>query len=124
MTRNADQSKPIFMLIYKILRPHEWEDLRANGETQGAPIDVDDGFVHFSAATQVRETAAKHFDGEGDLILLAVETDGMGDELRWEVSRGGAKFPHLYRMLRMDDVVRHEPIELMRGVHVFPKDIP
>jgi uncharacterized protein (DUF952 family) len=112
------------MLIYKILRPEEWDVLRNTGEFTGAPIDIDDGFIHLSKAEQVRETAAKHFADAGDLYLIGVETDGLGDELRWEVSRGGALFPHLYRMLRLDDVAFDAPLEIMRGHHVFPPEIP
>ena len=83
------------MLIYKIFRADEWQQLQDNGETDGAPIDVTDGYIHFSTAETVRETAAKHFANEEDLVILAVETGTIGDELKWEVSRGGALFPHL-----------------------------
>ncbi|MEL6210725.1 MAG: DUF952 domain-containing protein, partial [Pseudomonadota bacterium] len=84
------------MLIYKIFRPGEWAALEQAGETAGAPIDVSDGFVHFSTAAQAAETAAKHFAGEGDLVLVAVDAEGLGADLKWEPSRGGALFPHLY----------------------------
>ncbi|MEX0286410.1 MAG: DUF952 domain-containing protein [Paracoccaceae bacterium] len=108
------------MLIYKILRADEWRDLQSQGETPGAPIDVTDGFVHFSTATQAAETAAKHFAGEADLILLALEADALGDALKWEVSRGDALFPHLYAPLRLSDVVWHEPLPFVDGAHQFP----
>ncbi|WP_342078573.1 DUF952 domain-containing protein [Yoonia sp. SS1-5] len=107
------------MLIYKIFRSAEWADMQANGETKGAPIDVADGYVHFSTAQTVRETAALHFAGEGDLILLAVEADGL-DALKWEASRGGTLFPHLYRNLRMADVAWDAPLPLVDGTHQFP----
>ncbi|WP_037228595.1 DUF952 domain-containing protein [Roseobacter sp. GAI101] len=108
------------MLIYKIFRADEWQALRSAGTTQGAPIDVADGYVHFSTATQAAETAAKHFAGEDDLYLLAVETDRLGDDIKWEVSRGGAKFPHLYRDLKMADVAWAQPLPLENGAHQFP----
>lgn len=108
------------MLIYKIFRTDEWQSLRGQGTTLGAPIDVTDGYVHFSTAHQAAETAAKHFAGETDLFLLAVETDRLGDDLKWEVSRGGAEFPHLYRPLSLKDVAWAQPLPLVDGVHVFP----
>ncbi|WP_304951090.1 DUF952 domain-containing protein [Sulfitobacter sp.] len=108
------------MLIYKIFRSDEWQALRRDGSTTGAPVDVADGYVHFSTSEQAAETAAKHFAGEADLFLLAVETDRLGDELKWEVSRGGAKFPHLYRMLMLEDVVWAQPLPLLNGAHEFP----
>ena len=91
------------MLIYKIFRAPEWAQLRENGQTAGAPIDVTDGYVHFSTAEQAAETAAKYFAGMDDLFLVAVETDRLGDDLKWEPSRGGALFPHLYREMRLED---------------------
>ena len=108
------------MLIYKIFRSDEWQALRRDGSTTGAPVDVADGYVHFSTSEQAAETAAKHFAGEADLFLLAVETDRLGDALKWEVSRGGAKFPHLYRMLMLEDVVWAQPLPLLNGAHEFP----
>ncbi|MEQ6248762.1 DUF952 domain-containing protein [Sulfitobacter sp. HNIBRBA3233] len=108
------------MHIFKIFRAAEWQALRANGETAGAPIDVADGYVHFSTATQAAETAAKHFAAEDDLFLLAVETDTLGDDLKWEPSRGDALFPHLYRNLRLADVIWAQPLPLVDGKHQFP----
>ena len=108
------------MLIYKIFRGHEWADLQERGATSGAPVDVTDGFVHLSTADQTAGTAAKHFAGEDGLMLLAVETDRLGDALRWEASRGGALFPHLYRDLRLPDVVWAKPLTLKDGVHQLP----
>ena len=108
------------MLIFKIFRSDEWADLRANGETQGAPIDIADGYVHFSTAEQAQETADKHFGGVEDLFLLGVETDPLGDDLQWEISRGDALFPHLYRNLKLADVVWAQPLPLVDGRHEFP----
>ena len=108
------------MLIYKILRQNEWAVLAEKGETDGASIDVADGFVHFSTADQVRETAARHFADEDGLVVAAVDADPLGEILKWEASRGGALFPHLYRKLSMKDVVWCEPLPLKDGVHDFP----
>ncbi|WP_291727316.1 DUF952 domain-containing protein [Leisingera sp. F5] len=111
------------MLIYKIFRADEWAALQAAGETQGAPIDVADGYVHFSTATQAAETAAKHFAGAEGLTLLACDAGAMGDDLKWEVSRGGAEFPHLYRSIRMSDVVWAKPLPLVEAMHQFPEEM-
>ncbi len=108
------------MLIYKILRQSEWDDLRAQGQTAGAPVDIADGFIHFSTASQAAETAAKHFTDETDLTLLALNADALGDALKWEPSRGGALFPHLYGPLRLSDVTWHAPLPLGPNGHEFP----
>ncbi|MBT8152878.1 DUF952 domain-containing protein [Epibacterium ulvae] len=111
------------MLIYKIFRQDEWEALEATGETRGAPIDLADGFVHFSTAAQAAETAAKHFAGERGLWILALDAEALGDALKWEVSRGGALFPHLYRNLQMTDVTWSKPLPIVDGVHQFPAEM-
>lgn len=108
------------MLIFKIFRSDEWAELRAKGETAGAPIDVVDGYVHFSTAEQAGETAAKHFAGVDGLFLLGLEADTLGDKLVWEPSRGGALFPHLYRRLKIEDVAWAQPLPLADGKHQFP----
>lgn len=108
------------MLIYKIFRAPEWAELRQNGTTAGAPIDITDGYIHFSTAEQAAETAAKHFAGSDDLFLIAVESDRLGDDLKWEVSRNDALFPHLYRALEIADVHWAQPLPLENGAHVFP----
>lgn len=93
------------MLIYKILRPAEWHALQRDGQTDGAPIDLTDGYIHFSTAAQVQGTLQKHFAAEADLHLLACEADQMQNDLRWEAARKGDLFPHLYRPLRLADVI-------------------
>lgn len=108
------------MLIFKIFRAAEWQALRSAGTTAGAPVDLADGYIHFSTAAQAPETAAKHFAGADDLMLIAVQADTLGDALRWEVSRGGAEFPHLYREMRLEDVVWAQPLPLTDGAHTFP----
>ncbi|MEN3792641.1 DUF952 domain-containing protein [Fulvimarina sp. MAC3] len=110
--------------IYKILTHDEWASLQAAGRFDGAPVDIADGYVHFSTASQVRETAAKHFAGKNDLHLLAVAPEQLGDALNWEPSRGGALFPHLYAPLSMDAVIWEKPLPLDDdGRHVFPEDL-
>lgn len=98
------------MRVYKVLRSDEWRQLEAAGETAGAPVDVADGYVHFSTLAQLAETLRRHFDGAEGLWLLACDADALSPALRWEPSRGGALFPHLYRPLRMDDVVEARPL--------------
>ncbi len=107
-------------MIYKLFRPSEWADLQATGTTPGAPIDVADGYVHFSTAEQVAETAEKYFSGLEGLVLLALDADPLGHDLRWEPSRGGALFPHLYRDLRLTDIAWQSVLPLRDGTHVFP----
>ncbi|SEQ47302.1 DUF952 domain-containing protein [Thalassovita taeanensis] len=111
------------MLIYKIFRAPEWAELVKMGETPGAPVDVADGYVHFSTAKQVAETVTKHFADEDNLMLLALEADTLGDALRWEPSRGGALFPHLYRALRTADVLWSKALPLTDNKHVFPEGV-
>lgn len=108
------------MMIFKIFTASEWAELRKSGETAGAPIDVADGYVHFSTAEQAQETADKHFAGQDDLFLLGVEADPLGDDLKWEVSRGDALFPHLFRQLKLADVAWAQPLPLVNGKHEFP----
>ncbi|KIT16121.1 DUF952 domain-containing protein [Jannaschia aquimarina] len=107
-------------MIYKIFRTPEWDALRADESTTGAPVDVSDGYIHFSTAAQAPETAAKHFAGEDGLWLIAVEEAALGSQLHWEASRGGEDFPHLYAPLRMDQVAWAQPLPLIDGVHRFP----
>lgn len=111
------------MLIYKIFRAPEWAELRENGETQGAPIDRVDGYIHFSTGAQAPDTASRHFAGEDGLIIVACDSRKMGPELRWEISRGGAEFPHLFRNLTLDDVLWDAPLPLIDGRHHFPKEV-
>ncbi len=109
------------MLIYKIFAAEEWDALARDGETAGAPVDLADGFIHFSTAEQVAETAAKHFAGRAGLVLAAIEADALGAALRWEPSRGGALFPHLYAPLRRAAVAWVWPLPLgADGAHRFP----
>ena len=107
--------------IYKITPQALWREAEAGGRFTGAPIDVADGFIHFSTAAQVRETAAKHFAGQSDLLLIAIDGNQMGGALKYEVSRGGALFPHLYGVLDMSAVLWVRPLPLgADGAHQFP----
>jgi uncharacterized protein (DUF952 family) len=107
--------------IYKICPATLWREAEAKGAFTGAPIDVADGYIHFSTAQQVAETAAKHFAGQDDLLLVTVETETLGSALKWEVSRGGALFPHLYAPLALSAVTSVVPLPLgPDGHHVFP----
>lgn len=111
------------MLIYKIFHRTEWDALRDAGETAGAPVDLADGYIHFSAAPQLAETAAKYFAAFSDLVLVACDADRLGTSLKWEASRGGALFPHLYRNLRMADVVWDKSLPLGVSGHIFPEGV-
>jgi uncharacterized protein (DUF952 family) len=99
--------------IYKILPRADWTAAQAAGRYEGSPLDRKDGFIHFSSAAQAQETARRHFAGQGDLVVLAVEADDLGSALRWEPSRGGDLFPHLYGAL---------DVALVRAVTEAPLD--
>jgi len=109
------------MLIYKIFRRSEWDEFRAKGQTAGAPVDLADGFIHFSTAEQVAATAARHFAGESDLVLVSFDPATLGAALKWEPARGGQLFPHLYRALRMSEVARDTSLPLGASGHIFPE---
>ena len=108
-------------LVYKIAPRSLWRAAEEAGRFAGAPVDLADGFIHFSTAGQVAETAARHFSGEPDLLLVTVAAERLGDALRYEPSRGGALFPHLYGDLPLSAVVRVEEMPLdADGRHVLP----
>lgn len=102
----------VVALIYKIVPAALWRDAEVAGTFAGAPIDLADGFIHFSTQAQVEETAAKHFAGQADLLLVAVAPDTLAEALKWEVSRGGALFPHLYSPLSSGSVAWVKPLPL------------
>jgi uncharacterized protein (DUF952 family) len=110
------------LTIYKIVPAALWRESEAAGRFSGSPVDGRDGFIHFSTAAQVRETAAKHFAGVPDLLIVAVAVDAIdGPNLRWEPSRGGHLFPHLYGDLPFDAVRWVKPLPLgSDGQHQFP----
>jgi uncharacterized protein (DUF952 family) len=86
-------------LVYKILPRTAWETALAAGRFDGSAVDLQDGFIHFSTAAQAQETADKHFRGQAGLVLVAFDAEDLGPALRWEPSRGGQLFPHLYAAL-------------------------
>lgn len=108
-------------VIYHICRRDEWEAARRAGRYAGSSQDVADGFIHFSTAAQVKASAAKHRAGQAGLVLLAVDADRLGKALKWEPSRGGALFPHLYGALPAAAVLAVHDLPLdVDGAHVFP----
>jgi uncharacterized protein (DUF952 family) len=108
-------------LIYKICERAPWQEAERDGVFRGAPVDRADGYIHFSTADQVGETAARHFAGQTGLVLVAVEAETLGPTLKWEPSRGGALFPHLYGDLPIAAVAWVRPLPLgPDGNHVFP----
>jgi len=99
--------------IYKICETAQWAQAERNGEFSGSAVDLADGYIHFSTAAQVAGTAAKHFAGMSDLVLVAVGVEELGSALKWETSRGGALFPHLFGPL---------PLAAVRWVHALLLD--
>jgi uncharacterized protein (DUF952 family) len=107
--------------IYKILPRYLWHEAERSGVFRGSDVDLRDGFLHFSAAELAVETAAKHFAGQRDLVLLRVDAGKLNARLKWEPSRGGALFPHLYGELDVKAVRQIDSLPLgPDGRHVFP----
>lgn len=106
--------------IYKIVCADEWRAAEADGVFRGAAVDLADGYIHFSTEAQVVETAARHFTGQGGLLLVAVDAEKLGEALKWEPSRGGALFPHLYAKMPLKAVTSVAPLPLRPdGRHDF-----
>ncbi len=107
--------------IYRIVAADVWQRAEQSGSFTGTEHDVRDGFIHFSTAEQAAETAARHYAGQTNLLLLSVSVTRLGSALRWEPSRGGALFPHLYTDLPLSAVTRVDPLPLdADSRHVFP----
>ena len=111
-------------LIYKICPEALWHDAELTGRFEGAPVDLADGYIHFSTGAQLRETLARHFAGQSDLLLIAIDDERLGASLRYEPSRGGALFPHLYaaldpKILRWISTLPPGP----GGSHLVPEDV-
>jgi uncharacterized protein (DUF952 family) len=107
--------------VYKICPEALWRDAESIGVFRGAPVDLADGYIHFSTAEQAVETAAKHFAGQDNLLLVQVDSAALGASLKWEPSRGGALFPHLYGDLDLAAVAKVYALPLGGdGRHVFP----
>lgn len=111
------------MAIYKIFRADEWAALLHDGHSNGAPVDLSDGYIHFSTAAQCLETARKHFDGETGLWVLAVDDARLAADLKWEPSRGGQLFPHLYRPLHLSDLIWARNMQTGPDGHVLPDGV-
>ncbi len=110
--------------IYHVCSAADWARATASGTYEGSTDDARDGYLHFSTATQVRESVAKHRAGQEGLVMLAVNPDGLGNALRWEPSRGGALFPHLYGPLAVAAVAQVIPLPLGADrLHVFPDGV-
>ena len=108
--------------IYHICRAEEWQAAQATGSYPGSSQDKADGFMHFSGSAQIIESAAKHRAGQSGLLLLSVDPDALGAALKWEPSRGGQLFPHLYGALAVSAVSSVHDLPLgPDGLHVFPK---
>jgi len=111
-------------VIYKICTRGLWEEAEKLGIFRGAPLDTADGFIHFSTKEQVADTANKHFAGLANLVLVAVEAESLGPALKWEISRKGKLFPHLYGVLPVNQTrwVRELPLGF-GGTHDFPPEV-
>jgi uncharacterized protein (DUF952 family) len=117
-------SSTIPQKIYKIVPAPDWEEARKTGVFHGSAVDLRDGFIHFSAESQLGETAQRYFRGQDGLLLVAADAGALGSALRWEPSRGGELFPHLYAPLPLSAVVWMEPMPLgPDGRHRFPEGI-
>ncbi len=111
--------------IYKITPRAAWEAAERAGVFEGAPVDLADGYIHFSTAAQAGETARKYFTGQADLLLVGFEAEALGPELKWEPSRGGDLFPHLYAPLPTARAVSRHALALDgEGAPVMPADLP
>jgi len=109
------------LFAFKLLRPEEWAQWRESGVFTGSPVDLADGYIHLSARPQVRETAAKYFSDADPAILVMVDLPALGDLVKWEPSRGGALFPHVYGTIPLDAASGNSKLRLgPDGLHVFP----
>jgi uncharacterized protein (DUF952 family) len=97
-------------VAYKVLTATQMAQLEADGVFMGAPVDLADGYIHLSTAAQVTETVDKHFAGQGDLHVVAVDLAVLGDAVKWEASRGGQLFPHIYAALPLNAVLAYGPL--------------
>jgi uncharacterized protein (DUF952 family) len=110
--------------IYKICGACEWDEAMHAGAFRGSRADLRDGYIHFSTGAQVAETATRHFAGQSDLVLVAVDAAALGDKLKWEPARGGALFPHLHADLPVTASLWVRPLPVDANCrHVFPTEI-
>ena len=110
--------------VYKILSGAAFAEAEREGRFLGSADDLRDGFIHLSAAHQLAGTLAKHFAGQAGLVLLAVDSSRLDDKLKWEISRGGELFPHLYAPFDLDALLWAEPLRLGQdGRHILPEGV-
>lgn len=117
--KSAGENVPV---LYKIMPRQDWEAAQAKGVYEGSEVDRQDGFIHLSAVHQVRETARKHFSGKNGLLLVSVRDEALGGTLKWEASRGGDLFPHVYGPIDPAAALWVKPLPLVDGVHQFPAE--
>lgn len=111
-------------MIYKIVNSPQWATAEEQGKFLGAAIDLEDGYIHFSTAKQVKETVEKYFHGQLDLLIVAVDPDRLGADLKWEPSRGGDLFPHLFNVLSLDSVISVNDLPLgTDGEFIYPAEL-
>lgn len=110
-------------MIFKIVPRDLWAKAERDRRFDGAPVDLQDGFIHFSTASQLAETAAKHFAGQTDLVLVAVDEQRLGQWLKWEVSRNDELFPHLYACLALEMVEWVKPLPWTGTAHAIPDGV-
>ena len=110
-------------MIYKLFKKNEWETLKEATETSGAPIDIKDGYIHFSTEKQLKETAKKYLTGVEDLFLAAIDETKLGKYLFWEPARNNDLFPHLYRKLKLSEIVWCKRLFLKNDLHIFPDNL-
>jgi uncharacterized protein (DUF952 family) len=109
-------------ILYKILPVAQWQAAQSRGVFEGSAIDLEDGFIHLSTGTQMRETAARHFAGQDGLVLVGFRQEDL-PKLKWEPSRGGDLFPHVYGVIDTSLAVLEAPLPLEQGVHRFPDGV-
>ncbi len=111
-------------LIYKIETKERWEKAKQNGLYEGSKHDQRDGYIHFSSKETLEGTLDKHFKGKTNLLLIAVNAKDLGQALKWEASRGGALFPHLYAPLPTTHILWEKPLQQSEnGTHILPIDL-
>lgn len=111
------------MIIYKVLKDTEFLELEKNGKSHGSALDKKDKFVHMSTKQQLSETLRKHFYQKNNLILMAIDSETITSNLRWEESRSDQLFPHLYAELKFTDALWFSPIEFVENHHIIPSAI-
>lgn len=106
--------------LYKVASSEDWQQVLSDGTFRGFGIDLEDGFIHLSTGDQIKETVRRYFAGRADLMLIVIDGGGLGQTLRWEPSRGGDLFPHVYGTIPMSAVQQAEPLPLgENGEHCF-----